>query len=130
MSNDVLNAHIAYGEPCGEDAELSVLADWAGGLLLKDIPKAVYLVEEITECGNGKPQSTIIKAFSSKNKANAFIKERELYKDMILNSRCPVDGPEDEMTDAELTVVEQWENEVSNAECDDVSYCIIVMEVE
>jgi len=34
------------------------------------------------------------------------------------------------MTDAELTVVEQWENEVSNAECDDVSYCIIVMEVE
>lgn len=34
MSNEVLNAHIAYGEPCGPDAELSQIADWAGSKLL------------------------------------------------------------------------------------------------
>ena len=34
MSNAVLNAHIQMGEPCGEDAELSEIADWAGELIL------------------------------------------------------------------------------------------------
>lgn len=34
MSNDVMNAHIKYGEPCGEDADFCQIADWAGGLLL------------------------------------------------------------------------------------------------
>lgn len=34
MSNAVLNAHIILGEPCGEDAELSTIADWAGELIL------------------------------------------------------------------------------------------------
>ena len=34
MSNAVLNAHIMLGEPCGEDAELSAIADWAGELIM------------------------------------------------------------------------------------------------
>ena len=34
MSNAVLNAHIMLGEPCGEGAELSTIADWAGELIL------------------------------------------------------------------------------------------------
>jgi len=34
MSNAVLNAHIMLGEPCGEDAELSIIADWAGELIM------------------------------------------------------------------------------------------------
>ena len=36
MSNALLNAHIAFGEPCGENAEFVVIADWAGELLLAD----------------------------------------------------------------------------------------------
>lgn len=41
MSNAVLNAHIMFGEPCGEDAGLYEIADWAGELLMSghsDIP--------------------------------------------------------------------------------------------
>ena len=34
MSNAVLNAHIQMGEPCGEDADLFQIADWAGELIL------------------------------------------------------------------------------------------------
>jgi hypothetical protein len=34
MSNDVMNAHIKYRQPCGEDADFCQIADWAGGLLL------------------------------------------------------------------------------------------------
>ena len=34
MSNAAINAHISLGEPCGEDADLSTIADWAGELIL------------------------------------------------------------------------------------------------
>ena len=34
MSNDVMNAHILFGSPCGEDADFMEVADWAGGLLI------------------------------------------------------------------------------------------------
>jgi hypothetical protein len=34
MSNAVLNAHLMLGEPCGEGAELSEIADWAGELIM------------------------------------------------------------------------------------------------
>jgi hypothetical protein len=34
MSNDVMNAHIKYGKPCGEDADVFQIADWAGSMLL------------------------------------------------------------------------------------------------
>jgi hypothetical protein len=37
MSNNLLNAHVALGEPCGPDATLKEMADWAGGLLLDAI---------------------------------------------------------------------------------------------
>ena len=30
MSNEALNAHISFGEPCGNDADLAEIADWAG----------------------------------------------------------------------------------------------------
>lgn len=33
MSNELLNAHIALGEPCGEDADFAQIADWAGGVI-------------------------------------------------------------------------------------------------
>lgn len=36
MSNQLFNAHIAYGEPCGDDAGLLEIADWAGDRLLRD----------------------------------------------------------------------------------------------
>lgn len=36
MSNALIKAHIAFGEPCGEEAEFSVIADWAGRILLED----------------------------------------------------------------------------------------------
>jgi len=35
MSNNVMNAHIKYGDPCGEDADFFEIADWAGTLLLE-----------------------------------------------------------------------------------------------
>ena len=35
MSNELINAHIALGEPCGEEAELSVIADWAGYMIME-----------------------------------------------------------------------------------------------
>jgi len=41
MSNAVLNAHIMFGEPCGEGAGLNEIADWAVELLMSghsDIP--------------------------------------------------------------------------------------------
>ncbi len=34
MSNAALNAHIMFGEPCGEDAGFDEIADWAGELLI------------------------------------------------------------------------------------------------
>lgn len=39
MSNQVMNAHIAFGEPCGKDADLAEVADWAGDQLM-DMKKA------------------------------------------------------------------------------------------
>lgn len=36
MSNSLLNAHIAYGEPCGDDADFMEISDWAGDRLLRD----------------------------------------------------------------------------------------------
>jgi hypothetical protein len=36
VSNSVLNAHIAYGAPCGDDAGLLEIAEWAGDRLLRD----------------------------------------------------------------------------------------------
>lgn len=33
MSNQLLNAHIEYGSPCGDDADFETIADWAGDLL-------------------------------------------------------------------------------------------------
>lgn len=38
MSNELLNAHIMLGEPCGEDAGLYEIADWAGYLIMRDMP--------------------------------------------------------------------------------------------
>lgn len=34
MSNALIKAHIRFGEPCGEDAGLSELAEWAGELIM------------------------------------------------------------------------------------------------
>ena len=34
MSNAVINAHITMGEPCGDGASLSEIADWAGEIIL------------------------------------------------------------------------------------------------
>ena len=34
MSNELCNAHIAFGSPCGEDADFMEIADWAGCILL------------------------------------------------------------------------------------------------
>lgn len=34
MSNAVINAHIQMGEPCGPNATLDEIADWAGGLIM------------------------------------------------------------------------------------------------
>lgn len=130
MSNEILNAHISYGSPCGDDAELSIIADWAGSVLLNDNPRKVYLVEEITGMGFGDYDNRIVKVFLTKDKATEFVKKQEMYKDMVLNSKCPIDKPEDQMSDAELDLVYQWENEVSNAQCDDATYRIIEMEVE
>jgi hypothetical protein len=36
VSNQLFNAHIAYGEPCGDDADFMQIADWAGDRLLRD----------------------------------------------------------------------------------------------
>jgi len=36
MSNAALNAHIMFGEPCGEDVGLDEIADWAGELLMSE----------------------------------------------------------------------------------------------
>lgn len=49
MSNQVMNAHIAFGEPCGSDAGLVEIADWAGDQLL-DMRKAfASLYDGITD---------------------------------------------------------------------------------
>jgi hypothetical protein len=34
MSSALLNAHIEYGQPCGDDADFDQVAEWAGNLLL------------------------------------------------------------------------------------------------
>ena len=34
MSNALLNAHTMLGEPCGNGADLSEIAEWAGEILL------------------------------------------------------------------------------------------------
>jgi len=33
MSNQIMNAHISFGAPCGSDAGLVEIADWAGDQL-------------------------------------------------------------------------------------------------
>ena len=33
MSNELLNAHITLGEPCGADADFAQIADWAGSVI-------------------------------------------------------------------------------------------------
>ena len=33
MSSELLNAHIIFGEPCGEYAEMSSIQDWAAGVI-------------------------------------------------------------------------------------------------
>lgn len=49
MSNDALNAHIQFGEPCGPDAELSQIADWAGSLLLEENKETEKLRARVDE---------------------------------------------------------------------------------
>ena len=33
MSNEVLNVHIRFGEPCGEGKDLETIANWAGEMI-------------------------------------------------------------------------------------------------
>ena len=48
MSSELLNAHIAYGEPCGQDADMAQLQDWAGGLLM-DNGNVVFTKDELRD---------------------------------------------------------------------------------
>ena len=48
MSNDVMEAHIKYGQPCGKVADFCQIADWAGGLLL-DIELCYRTVDRSAE---------------------------------------------------------------------------------
>ena len=48
MSSELLNAHIAYGEPCGPNADMSQLQDWAGSLLM-DNGNIVFTTDELRD---------------------------------------------------------------------------------
>lgn len=37
MSNELFNAHIAMGSPCGDDADMDQIANWAGLVILGDM---------------------------------------------------------------------------------------------
>ena len=53
MTNAVINAHIVMGEPCGEDACLDEIADWAGELVLSGngglTPNQLSMLRDIGE---------------------------------------------------------------------------------
>ena len=90
----------------------------------------VYLVEETTGFGYGDIHNRIVKVFLSKENANNFINEYESHNSQILNSKCPVDKPDDQMSDDDLILVEQWEYEVSDLQYNNPSYRVIEMDVE
>jgi hypothetical protein len=90
----------------------------------------IYLVEESTGFGYGDINYRIIKVFLTKEKATNFINECESLNTQMLNSKCPIDKPEDQMSDTELYIVEQWENELCELQYNNPLYGVIEMEVD
>ena len=91
----------------------------------------IFLVEETVGAAYGEWTSMILSAFSTREKAAAFIEGLEAHKSSILNSVSPFgDKAEDDMTDEEHDTYLHWHNTVSEVQMDDARYRILEFELD